>query len=348
MSASPRFLSPSEAAGRLGVSAKALRLYERRGLVEPGRSAAGWRVYGSDQMARLEQVVALRALGFSLAQVARALAGDDEGLEPALAEHQAALEGRLARLQGAIGRVRGLRDDLARGRSPTAGELVRLAAPDPGPGIAFELPWPWGGETFELGPVRKLTYIVGPLGSGKTRLARRLAETLPGAAFIELDRVAGGATARARLEADPELAARVERTLAWMIEDGATVSDALLVLLAEVEAAGTGALIVDLVEHGLDQPTQEALTAQLRRRGSGGRPLFLMTRSNAVLDLAAVGPDEAIILCPANHSPPTYVGPYPGAPGYEAVASCLASPEVRARTEGMVAWLPEAAGRVSR
>jgi hypothetical protein len=55
-------------------------------------------------------------------------------------------------------------------------------------------------------------------------------------------------------------------------------------------------------------------------------------------------PDEAIIFCPANHSPPMRVAPYPGAPGYEAVASCLASPEVRARTEGVIAWRPAAVG----
>ena len=60
-------------------------------------------------------------------------------------------------------------------------------------------------------------------------------------------------------------------------------------------------------------------------------PLFLMTRSPAILDLAAVGPDEAILLCPANHSPPSRVVPYPGAPGYEAAATCLGSPEVRER-----------------
>ena len=57
----------------------------------------------------------------------------------------------------------------------------------------------------------------------------------------------------------------------------------------------------------------------------------MLTRSSAILDLTAVGADEAIILCPANHSPPTYVAPYPGTPGYEAVATCLASPEVRAQ-----------------
>ncbi|WP_183028742.1 hypothetical protein [Variovorax sp. UMC13] len=30
-------------------------------------------------------------------------------------------------------------------------------------------------------------------------------------------------------------------------------------------------------------------------------------------------------------------------PGYEAVATCLAAPEVRARTEGVIAWRPPAA-----
>ena len=29
------------------------------------------------------------------------------------------------------------------------------------------------------------------------------------------------------------------------------------------------------------------------------------------------------------------------APGYEAVATCLASPEVRARTDGVIAWRPQ-------
>jgi hypothetical protein len=95
-----------------------------------------------------------------------------------------------------------------------------------------------------------------------------------------------------------------------------------------------------MVEQGLDHSTQEALIAHLRQRAKAhARPLFLLTRSSAILDLAAVGPDEAILFCPANHSAPTRVAPHPGAPGYEAVATCLASPAVRARTVGMVATL---------
>ncbi len=341
MSSSAQFLNASEAAGRLGVSAKALRLYEQRGLIAPIRTAAGWRAYGPVEMSRAAEIAALRALGFSLAQVARVLEGDSRGMEPALAAHQAVLESRLRQLVGVIEKIGRLRDDLARGEAPSAGELARLMAPEATLSVAFDLPWPWGGERFELGHIRPLNYIIGPLGSGKTRLAQRLAETLPDAAFLGLDRLANGcAAALARVDADPALRSRVGQTLAWLIEDGAAVSDALIALLAALEAEGPAILVVDMIERGLDPASQEAVIAHLRRRGPGGRPLFLLTRSCAILDLAAVGTDEAIILCPANHSPPTCVARYPGTPGYEAVATCLASPEVRARTDGVIAWRP--------
>jgi DNA-binding transcriptional MerR regulator len=344
VNASAQFLSPAEAARRLGVSAKALRLYEQRGLVTPVRTGAGWRAYGPGEMARAAEIAALRTLGLSLAQVARVLGGDAQGLEPALAEHQAALEGRIGQLAGLVERVRGVRADLAAGRAPAVGELAGLADPPVTFSVAFDLPWPWGGERFELRGAWALTYITGPLGSGKTRLAWRLAETLPGAAFVALERLADdGAAARARLDADPALRARVDQALAWLVEDGATPSTALLALVVALETEGPSALVVDLVEEGLDQASQEALIAHLRRRGPDARPLFLLTRSNAILDLTAVGPAEAVILCPANHSPPMRVPPYPGAPGYEAVATCLASPEVRERSAKVVAWRPDAA-----
>jgi hypothetical protein len=295
-------------------------------------------------MARAAEIIALRRLGLSLAQIARVLGDDPQGLEPAMAAHQATLESRIRQLEGAVGKVRELRASLSQGESPTASEPVRLLAPTAGMSVAFALPWPWGGERFELSDIRPLNYIIGPLGNGKTRLARRLAETLPNAAFLGLDRLEqGGAAARAQLEADPALKSRVERALAWLVEDGAAASEALIALLAGLESDGASVVVVDMVEQGLEQAAQQAVIAHLRRRGPGQRPLFLLTRSCAILDLAAVGAEEAIILCPANHSPPSRVAPYPGAPGYEAVATCLASPAVRARTEGVVAWRPHVA-----
>jgi hypothetical protein len=211
------------------------------------------------------------------------------------------LEKEIRRLVSTLEKVRTLRTGGASGRAPQSSAL----------NVAFDLPWPWAGERFELTDIRPINYIVGPLGSGKTRFAQRLAEAIPGAVFLGLER--------------------------------AETSNALTALLNALHSAGPAAIVVDMVEQGLDRPTQEALIAHLRERASAGaRPLFLMTRSSAILNLAAVGPDEAILLCPANHSPPTRVAPFPGAPGYEAVATCLASPEVRARTAGVIAWRRQA------
>lgn len=343
MGSASEFLNASDAASRLGVSAKALRLYEQRGLIVPVRTAAGWRTYGPEQMVRAGEIVAMRALGLSLAQVQRVLAGDPRGLEASLAAHQGVLEGRLQQLGGMLERVRQLRESLSRGEVPGAGALAELLGAEGPISLTFELPWPWGGELFELRQIKPLTYIIGPLGSGKTRLAHKIAETLPGALFLGLDRLVDGVAAEARMEADAALRERVERTLGWLIEDGAVASEALTALVAGLEAEWPAVLVIDMLEQGLDQASQEAVSAYLRHRGPGARPVFAMTRSNAILDLAVAGPDEAIILCPANHSPPTLVAPYPGATGYEAVATCLATPDVRARTEGVIAWRPQVA-----
>ena len=78
------FYGPSEAARRLGVTAKALRVYEERGLLTPSRSTAGWRAYGRSEMARAAEIIKLRDLGLSLEQIARVMKGDSGDLEAAL------------------------------------------------------------------------------------------------------------------------------------------------------------------------------------------------------------------------------------------------------------------------
>ena len=47
-----------------------MRLYEQRGLIAPARTAAGWRVYGPDEMTRVAEITALREFGLCLTQVA--------------------------------------------------------------------------------------------------------------------------------------------------------------------------------------------------------------------------------------------------------------------------------------
>ncbi len=60
-----RHLGPAETARFLGVTVKALRLYERHGLVRPVRTASEWRTYGPAELARLHQVLALKRLGLT-------------------------------------------------------------------------------------------------------------------------------------------------------------------------------------------------------------------------------------------------------------------------------------------
>ena len=81
------------------------------------------------EMARAAEIVALRALGLSLAQVAGVLKGDAQSLEPALSAHQSMLEGRARQLADTVEKVRRLRADLSKGQTPAAGELQRLLNP---------------------------------------------------------------------------------------------------------------------------------------------------------------------------------------------------------------------------
>jgi hypothetical protein len=115
-----------------------------------------------------------------------------------------------------------------------------MVQPTPEINVAFDLPWPWGGERFELHDIRPLNYIIGPLFSGKTRLAQTLAEALPDASFLGLDRLnEEGAAARGQLDGDLAYKARVNQTMCWLIEDGAKESPALFALIGALESENT-------------------------------------------------------------------------------------------------------------
>lgn len=62
-------LDITDVARRTGLTSRALRFYEARGLVKPLRTASGRRCYGSGELERLYQLVALKRAGLSLADI---------------------------------------------------------------------------------------------------------------------------------------------------------------------------------------------------------------------------------------------------------------------------------------
>lgn len=118
------------------VSVKALRYYERLGLLTPVRTDefTGYRYYSADQLPRLRSILELKDLGFSLEEVSRLLDEDPsptrlrELLEAKKEEARRRLEAehaRLNRLEGRLWRLDPIEDDAAT-EEETAGRGVEL------------------------------------------------------------------------------------------------------------------------------------------------------------------------------------------------------------------------------
>jgi MerR family transcriptional regulator, thiopeptide resistance regulator len=126
VSQNAQFLSPAETARRLGVSPKALRLYEERGLVKSLRASNGWRTYGPEQIETLHKITALKRMGFSLARIAELLKRGDLALATVLFAQEEALSKESERAMHALAIVRTARRQLASGQALSVDDLIRL------------------------------------------------------------------------------------------------------------------------------------------------------------------------------------------------------------------------------
>jgi DNA-binding transcriptional MerR regulator len=92
--------SVGEVAALLGVTVRTLQHYDRIGLLRPARrSDAGYRWYDDADLLRLQQIVTLRQLGFSLARIAALLARPDVDLAASLQAQRLAIRRRVADLE---------------------------------------------------------------------------------------------------------------------------------------------------------------------------------------------------------------------------------------------------------
>lgn len=82
------------------MSARTLRFYDREGLLSPAaHTEAGHRQYSDADLARLQQILALKFLGFSLDEIRRSLRIGPQSLRESLTLQRAMLEEQRAHLE---------------------------------------------------------------------------------------------------------------------------------------------------------------------------------------------------------------------------------------------------------
>ena len=96
-----------------GVTVRALRHYDRLGLLRVARTESGHRVYGDADRRRVRHILGLRTVGMSLHQIAALLKGPSSQIPDALRVQRANLEQSRTGIDEAIGVLRQLdvRDD---------------------------------------------------------------------------------------------------------------------------------------------------------------------------------------------------------------------------------------------
>jgi DNA-binding transcriptional MerR regulator len=110
---------PHEFAQRAGVTIRALHHYDRLGLLKPsGRTRVGYRVYTDRDFARLEQIVALKFIGFPLFQIRELLRRKDTDLLAALRQQRQILAEKRNHLDRAVRAIEQAEEVMSQGGEP--------------------------------------------------------------------------------------------------------------------------------------------------------------------------------------------------------------------------------------
>ena len=108
------------AAAAAGLTPKAVRLYEARGLLTPAeRTSAGYRTYTEADLARLHFIAAARNLGLHLNQIGDILAAAQDGQHPCSITREL-LDQRINEIDDVVAKLSALRDSLAAARDTSA------------------------------------------------------------------------------------------------------------------------------------------------------------------------------------------------------------------------------------
>lgn len=107
-----------EFAERAGVTVRTLHHYDRMGLLKPSSyTAAGYRLYGEKDMARLQQIVTLKFIGFSLKQIKEMLERREFDLTATLRLQRKAIEEQRRHLETIVQAIERAERALASGEA---------------------------------------------------------------------------------------------------------------------------------------------------------------------------------------------------------------------------------------
>lgn len=108
----PRPNTIGEVAAATGLTIDAIRFYEKQGLLQLNRTAAGYRVFGPEQIRTLIFIRNAQQLGFSLAEIRELLVLQDDRLQ-GCTHVQELLEHKLAAVRSKLEQLRALERALA-------------------------------------------------------------------------------------------------------------------------------------------------------------------------------------------------------------------------------------------
>lgn len=128
-------MTSGEIAKKTGVSQKAIRLYDEKGLLKPtGYSEGNYRLYDKEALIVLEKIIALKQIGFSLEEIHRSLAEDkDVNIAETLTHQLDILEGKKYEIEKAIASIKSVL--VRQGEEPdwdNVAEIVKMMQKDQG------------------------------------------------------------------------------------------------------------------------------------------------------------------------------------------------------------------------
>ena len=115
-----------DVAERTGLTSRALRFYEARGLIQPLRTYSGRRLYGRGEIERIQQIVALKRAGLTLAQIGKLTARGNMDLLSLIGTQLDVIEKRKAELDEAKALLLSIKSRIDRGEPVDAATFCSL------------------------------------------------------------------------------------------------------------------------------------------------------------------------------------------------------------------------------